>query len=101
MTTTTAPAKPRRRAKRGRKQAPAIMNQQAPLKVEVPSKTVDLVKPDVQLITLQEYRADFQKRLKIHDYEVTILMGDIKKATTWIVNQTKQIINRIKTVELK
>ena len=67
--TTTTPAKPRRRrAKRAvRKPATVTMNQQTPLEVEVPTTTsrVDRIKPDVQLITRQQYWADFQARMKI------------------------------------
>ena len=102
MTTTTAPAKPRRRAKRARKPAPAIMNQQAPLKVEVPtSSRVDRIKPDVQLITRQQYWDDFQARMKIHDYEFGTAMDELKVAASWTNKQIKKLIKRIETVEIK
>ena len=56
--TPTTPAKPRRRrAKRAvRKPATVTMNQQTPLEVEVPTTSrVDRIKPDLQLITRQQY----------------------------------------------
>ena len=102
--TTTTPAKPRRRrAKRAvRKPATVTMNQQTPLKVEVPtSSRVDRIKPDVQLITRQQYWDDFQSRMKIHDYEFAEAMSDLKTAASWTNEQIKKLIKRIETVELK
>ena len=101
--TTTTPAKPRRRrAKRAvRQPATVTMNQQSPLKVEVPTSRVDRVKPDVQLITRQQYWSDFQARLQIHDYEFAEAMSDLKTAASWTNEQIKKLIKRIETVELK
>ena len=102
--TTTTPAKPRRRrAKRAvRQPATVTMNQQTPLKVELPTpKRVDRIKPDVQLITTQQYWADFQARMKIHDYEFGTAMDELKVAASWTNEQIKKLIKRIESVELK
>ena len=103
--TTTTPAKPRRRrAKRAvRKPATVTMNQQQPpLQVEVPTTTrVDRIKPDVQLITRQQYWSDIQARMKIHNYEFAEAMDDLKIAASWTNEQIKKLIKRIESVELK
>ena len=101
--TTTTPAKPRRRrAKRAvRQPATVTMNQQTPLKVEEPTSRVDRVKPDVQLITRQQYWSDFQARLQIHNYEFAEAMSDLKTAASCTNEQIKKLIKRIETVELK
>ena len=102
--TTTTPAKPRRRrAKRAvRKPATVTMNQQTPLEVEVPTTSrVDRIKPDVQLITRQQYWDDFQARMKIHNYEFGTAMDELKVAASWTNEQIKKLIKRIESVELK
>ena len=103
--TTTTPAKPRRRrAKRAvRKPATVTMNQQQPpLQVEVPTTTrVDRIKPDVQLITRQQYWDDFQARMKIHNYEFGTAMDELKVAASWTNEQIKKLIKRIESVEIK
>ena len=102
--TTTTPAKPRRRrAKRAvRQPANVTMNQQTPLKVELPTpSSVDRIKPDVQLITRQQYWSDFQARMKIHNYEFAEAMDDLKIAASWTNEQIKKLIKRIESVELK
>ena len=104
LMTTTTPAKPRRRrAKRAvRQPATVTMNQQTPLKVEVPTTSrVDRIKPDVQLITRQQYWSDFQSRMKIHDYEFGTAMDELKVAASWTNEQIKKLIKRIESVELK
>ena len=102
--TTTTPAKPRRRrAKRAvRQPATVTMNQQTPLQVEVPTpSSVDRIKPDVQLITRQQYWSDFQARMKIHNYEFAEAMDDLKIAASWTNEQVKKLIKKIESVELK
>ena len=102
--TTTTPAKPRRRrAKRAvRQPATVTMNQQTPLKVELPTPTrVDRIKPDVQLITTQQYWDDFQARMKIHNYEFGTAMDELKVAASRTNEQIKKLIKRIESVELK
>ena len=104
LMTTPTPAKPRRRrAKRAvRQPATVTMNQQTPLKVELPTTSrVDRIKPDVQLITRQQYWDDFQSRMKIHDYEFGTAMDELKVAASWTNKQIKKLIKRIETVELK
>ena len=104
LMTTTTPAKPRRRrAKRAvRQPATVTMNQQTPLKVEVPtSSRVDRIKPDVQLITTQQYWDDFQARMKIHNYEFGTAMDELKVAASWTNEQIKKLIKKIESVELK
>ena len=104
LMTTTTPAKPRRRrAKRAvRQPANVTMNQQTPLKVELPTTSrVDRIKPDVQLITTQQYWDDFQARMKIHNYEFGTAMDELKVAASWTNEQIKKLIKRIESVELK
>lgn len=102
--TTTTPAKPRRRRAKRAVRQPAIvsMNQQTPLQVEVPTPSrVDRIKPDVQLITRQQYWSDFQARMKIHNYEFAEAMDDLKIAASWTNEQVKKLIKKIESVELK
>ena len=92
MTTTTAPAKPRRRrAKRARKPATVTMNQQTPLKVEIPA--APRTRPDVQW-------QDYQNRMKIHDYELAEAMSDLKKLAAWTNDSIKKLLKRIDEVDL-
>ncbi len=94
--TTSAPAKPRRRrAKRARKPAIVAMNQQTPMKVEIPAPRT---RPDVQLISREAYWQDYQNRMKIHDYELAEAMDDLKKLTKWTNETTKKLIDRIREV---
>ena len=96
--TTSTPAKPRRRrAKRARKPATVTMNQQQPMKVEVPTPRT---RPDVQLITREAYWQDYQNRMKIHDYEFNEAMNDLKKLAAWTNDSIKKLLKRIETVEL-
>ena len=99
MTTTTAPAKPRRRrAKRARKPATVTMNQQTPLKVEIPA--APRTRPDVQLISRDAYWQDYQNRMKIHDYELAEAMSDLKKLAAWTNDSIKKLLKRIDEVQL-
>ena len=99
MTTTTAPAKPRRRrAKRARKQATVTMNQQTPLKAEIPA--APRTRPDVTLIDREAYWNDFQNRMKIHDYELAEAMSDLKKLAAWTNDSIKKLLKRIDEVQL-
>ena len=96
MTTIIAPAKPRRRrAKRARKPATATMNQQQPMKVEIPAPRT---RPDVELISRESYWNDYQNRMKIHNYELAEAMDDLKKLAKWTNETTKKLIDRIREV---
>lgn len=105
MTTTTAPTtKPKRR--RARRRKATVMNQQQPIKVELPeikdefkpSPRVEHVRPDVQLINREAYWNDFQNRMKIHDYEVTEAINDLKVAIEWTNHLAKRVVNKVKDV---
>ena len=99
MTTTTAPANPRRRrAKRARKPATVTMNQQTPLKVEIPA--APRTRPDVQLISRDAYWQDYQNRMKIHNYELAEAMSDLKKLAAWTNDSIKKLLKRIDEVQL-
>ena len=98
MTTIIAPAKPRRRrAKRARKPATATMNQQQPMKVEIPAPRT---RPDVELISRESYWNDYQNRMKIHNYELAEAMNDLKKVVDWTNTSIKKLLKRIDEVEL-
>ena len=45
----------------------------------VDKKPTELVKPDVQLITFNQYIQDFKNRVKIHNYEFDLFVKDLKK----------------------
>ena len=111
MTTTTAPAKPRRRrAKRARKPATVTMNQQQPIIVTLPEGNGKLTKapmkveartrPDVQLISRDAYWQDYQNRMKIHNYELAEAMSDLKKLAAWTNDSIKKLLKRIDEVQL-
>ncbi len=82
------------------------MNQQQPIKVELPeikdefkpSPRVEHVRPDVQLINREAYWTDFQNRMKIHDYEVTEAINDLKLAIEWTNHLAKRVVNKVKDV---
>ena len=78
--TTTPTTKPKRRRARRRKPTVATMNQQQPLKVELPTtlERVERVKPDVQLISREAYWSDFQARMQLHNYELAEAMDDLQ-----------------------
>ncbi len=96
--TTSAPAKPRRRrAKRARKPAIVAMNQQTPMKVEIPAPRT---RPDVQLISREAYWQDYQNRMKIHNYELAEAMSDLKQVIEWTNTSIKKLLKRIDEVEL-
>ena len=96
--TTSAPAKPRRRrAKRARKPAIVAMNQQTPMKVEIPTPRT---RPDVELISRESYWNDYQNRMKIHNYELAEAMSDLKQVIEWTNTSIKKLLKRIDEVEL-
>ena len=112
MTTTTAPAKPRRRRAK-RKPATVTMNQQQPISITLPEGNGKLTKrpmkaeiptprtrPDVELISREAYWNDYQNRMKIHDYEFNEAMNDLKKLASWTNDSIKKLLKRIETVEL-
>ena len=102
MPTTPTTTKPkRRRAKRARKPSTVAMNQQTPLKVELPMipestkpNRVD-PRPDVQLISRDAYWSDFLSRKRIHDYEVAEAMDDLKVAVAFTQRMAKKLYAKI------
>ena len=105
--TTSTPAKPRRRRAK-RKPATVTMNQQQPMKVEVPTDTrPSLPEPyvqshlsDIQLISRDALWNDLQNRMKINNREVGYAMAELKDAVSWTNEQIKKLLKRIETVEL-
>ena len=107
MTTTPTTTKPkRRRARRARKPATVAMNEQQPLKAEIPASLrvelpmppvarVERTKPDVQLISRDAYYKDFQARMQLHDYEVAELIDDLKIGYDWAERTAKKLYAKV------
>ena len=106
MTTTPTTTKPkRRRARRARKPATVAMNEQQPLKVEIPTTSTDTTplrvertKPDVQLISRDAYYKDFLARKQLHDYEVAELIDDLKIGYDWAKRTGKKLYAKVREV---
>ena len=62
---------------------------QTPTPVVQPQGHSPLTRPDVKLISRQEYWEDFRNRMKIHDYEFNEAVSDMKKC----VQFTKELIS--------
>ena len=107
MTTTPTTTKPkRRRARRARKPANVAMNQQQPLKAEIPASLrvelpmppvipVERVKPAVQLISRDAYFKDFQASMQLHEYEVAELIDDLKIGYDWAKRTAKKLYAKV------
>lgn len=106
--TTSTPAKPRRRrAKRARK--PAMTEQvttstrEENLSTTRPfpeSMTVQTHLPDVTVLNREAYWSDFKNRMAVHNYEVGEAMKELRVAADWINKNGKELVERIKTVEI-
>jgi len=53
-------------------------------------------KPNVELITLKQYREDVNKRWQIHLYEIQELNKDLKKGYDLVVKHGSQLVNYAK-----
>ena len=107
LMTTSTPAKPRRRrAKRARK--PAMTEQQTTQREENLSTTrpfpeeltVKSHLPEVTVLNREAYWSDFKNRLSIHNYEVGEAMKELKVASKWMTNNGRNLVDRIKSVEI-
>ena len=59
----------------------------------VDKKPTELVKPDVQLITFNQYIQDFKNRVKIHNYEFDLFVKDLKKGYQLITENVTKFNN--------
>ena len=64
-------------------------------KAKVTTKTM-IEKPNVELISLKQYREDVNKRWQIHLYEIQELNKDLKKGYDLVVKHGTQFVNYAK-----
>ena len=101
--TTSTPAKPRRRrAKRTRKPAIVVMNQQTtPTNFEGVNLVKDSHLPDIQVLDRNAIWRDIQNRGRIHNYEFSQAMKDLRSAVQWTNDNSRKVVDRIKSVEIQ
>jgi|TARA_B100000902_G_scaffold399519_1_gene470764 hypothetical protein len=112
MPTATVSKSPAPKARKTRtRKAPVKTTVQkvTPVKVEVkavakttPIRTLKSVKrPSTgKLISPQRYWSDIQTRWAIHEYEITMLVSDLKKGFNLVTPYHTEIVKRVKAVNL-
>ena len=56
-----------------------------------PTPIAVLEKPDVTLLTNEQLWNDLQNRVKVHNYEFSMMVKDLKQIIDWTQEQVKQI----------
>ena len=85
--TTVASTTPRKR--RSRKSAAKVITTQKPVVV---TQTVKVAPPAPKL-TFNDYREDFQARVRVHNYEVKLLIEDVQKVYNFALPFGKKAVN--------
>ena len=65
-------------------------------KAKVTTTKTMIEKPNVELISLKQYREDVNKRWQIHLYEIQELNKDLKKGYDLVVKHGTQFVNYAK-----
>ena len=83
---------PARKTRTRKSTAPKAVAPKAVQSVPVvePTPTV-LEKPDVTLLTNEQLWNDLQNRVKVHNYEFSMMVKDLKQIIDWTQEQVKQI----------
>ena len=90
--TTVASTTPRKR--RSRKSAAKVITTQKPVVV---TQTVKVAPPAPKL-TFNDYREDFQARVRVHNYEVKLLIEDVQKVYNFALPFGKKAVNYVSTL---
>ena len=82
------------RTRRSRKSAAKVITTPKPVVV---TQTVKVAPPAPKL-TFNDYREDFQARVKVHNYEVKLLIEDVQKAYNFVLPFGKKAVNYVSTL---
>ena len=77
------------RTRRSRKSAAKVITTPKPVVV---TQTVKVAPPAPKL-TFNDYREDFQARVRVHNYEVKLLIEDVQKAYNFVLPFGKKAVN--------
>ena len=87
-TTTTS------RTRRSRKSAAKV----TPTPKTVVVKEVQEIAPPAPKLTLEDYRQDILSRVRIHNYEVNMLVKDLQKGYDFVLPFGKKAVNYVSTL---
>ena len=84
---------PARKTRTRKSTAPKAVVKKAVQSVPVvePTPIAVLEKPDVTLLTNEQLWNDLQNRVKVHNYEFSMMVKDLKQIIDWTQEQVKQI----------
>ncbi len=82
------------RTRRSRKSAAKVITTQKPVVV---TQTVKVAPPAPKL-TFNDYREDFQARVRVHNYEVKLLIEDVQKVYNFALPFGKKAVNYVSTL---
>ena len=79
------------RTRRSRKSAAKV----TPTPKTVVVKEVQLIAPPAPKLTLEDYRQDILSRVRIHNYEVNMLVKDLQKGYNFVLPFGKKAYNYV------
>ena len=79
------------RTRRSRKSAAKVITTPQPVVV----KEVQLIAPPAPKLTLEDYRQDILSRVRIHNYEVNMLVKDLQKGYDYLIPFGKKAYNYV------
>ena len=82
------------RTRRSRKSAAKVITTPKPVVV---TQTVKVAPPAPKL-TFNDYREDFQARVRVHNYEVKLLIEDVQKVYNFALPFGKKAVNYVSTL---
>jgi len=86
-----------KRTRRPRKTAPKAAPAVKVTTVKV-ATTAEIIKPDAQLISWQQYRQDFINRMNVHHYEMQELNKDFFKLIDFLTPYHNELVKRVKAL---
>ena len=84
---------PARKTRTRKSTAPKAVVKKAVQSVPVvePTPIAVLEKPDVTLLTNEQLWNDLKNRVRVHNYEFSMMIRDLKQMIEWTQEQVKQI----------
>ena len=82
------------RTRRSRKSAAKVTPTLKPVVV----KEVQEIAPPAPKLTLADYREDIMSRVRIHNYEVNMLVKDLQKGYDFVLPFGKKAVNYVSTL---
>ena len=82
------------RTRRSRKSAAKV----TPTPKTVVVKEVQEIAPPAPKLTLEDYRQDILSRVRIHNYEVNMLVKDLQKGYDFVLPFGKKAVNYVSTL---